>query len=334
MKAIAPGKLILSGEHAAVYGKPALAMAIDRSAVAEIAPAADGQISFDLADIAATDSFTERALRDFRQRIQRNYREFLDGRMGIRDVLRKPIDLFEYAFIMVLDGMHLKLDQGLGVRLRSTIPIGCGLGSSAASILSMLRATGHYFRVDFRPDWYYRYSLEAENLQHGHASGVDSHISLYGGCARFQDGQADRVPLPRKPLHLVDTGRPVTSTGEAVEQVRRNWANDAIWSDFQGVTDTMTGAVRENRMEDVAASIRENHRLLSRIGVVPQRVQKFISEIESRGGAAKVCGAGAVAGDAAGVVWVQSDAPVADLLKVYGYSSFSVRGEPLGVRVV
>jgi len=334
MKAIAPGKLILSGEHAVVYGRPALAMAIDRSAVAEIEPLAGCQVTFDLADLSASSSFTERALRDFKERIQKNYREFLEGRMSIRDVVRKPIELFEYAFIMILDGMHLKLDQGLGVRLRSSIPMGCGMGSSAASILSMLRATGHYFRVDFRPDWYYSYSLEAENLQHGHASGVDSYISLHGGCAVFQQGHAERVPLPQGTHLLVDTGRPETGTGETVEAVRKHWQHESIWSDFEAVTRGMTDAVRRNDKGALAATIKENHRLLTRIGVVPEKVQKFIADVESAGCAAKICGAGASSGDAAGIVYVTSDAPVDELVKTYGYKGLTVRGEPLGVRVV
>lgn len=334
MKAIAPGKLILSGEHAVVYGRPALVMAIDRSAVVEIQPIAGHEVNFDLPDVAETGSFTERALRDFRKRIQWNYREFLDGRMGIRDVIRKPIDLFGYAFIMVLDGMHLKLDQGLGIRLRSNIPVGCGMGSSAATVLSMIRAAGHYFRVEFRPDWYYRFSLEAENLQHGHASGVDSYISLNGGCARFREGQAERLPLPRGTHQLVDTGRPTTGTGETVEAVRLNWANDPIWSDFEAVTQLMTEAVRNNNREQLAEAVRANHRLLDQIGVVPEKVGAFIREVEAAGGAAKVCGAGASSGDAAGIVYVASEHSVEDLAKRYGYQRMTVRGEPLGVRIV
>jgi mevalonate kinase len=334
MKAIAPGKLILSGEHSVVYGRPALVMAIDRSAVVEIQPVAGGEVNFDLSDVAGTGSFTERALRDFRRRIQWNYREFLEGRMGIRDVILKPIDLFGYAFIMVLDGMHQKLDQGLGIQLRSNIPIGCGMGSSAATVLSMIRAAGHYFRVDFRPDWYYRFSLEAENLQHGHASGVDSYISVHGGCASFREGQAERLPLPRGTHQLVDTGRPATGTGETVEAVRRGWANDPIWSDFEAVTQRMTQAVCDNNSENLLESVRENHRLLDRIGVVPERVQAFIREVEATGGAAKICGAGASSGNAAGIVYIASEASVEDLAKRYGYQRMTVRGEPLGVRMV
>ena len=159
MKAIAPGKLILSGEHSVVYGKPAVAMAIDRSVTATIETTSDGQVSFDLQDVSARESFTMLALQDFKRRALHNYHLFLDGKLGIRDVLYKPVDLFKFGFITVLDGLHRSLETGIVIKLKSSIPVGSGMGSSAASVLSELRALGHYLRVDFKPEWYYEFSL-------------------------------------------------------------------------------------------------------------------------------------------------------------------------------
>lgn len=340
MKAIAPGKLILSGEHAVVYGRPALAMAIDRSATAVLSPdeaagGEEGEVSFDLADLRQQERFTMRALRDFQQRVQKNYRGFLDGEIGIREVLRKPVDLFEYAFITLLDGLHLKFQNHLNIRLQSNIPMGCGMGSSAASILSLLRAMGHYFRVEFRPDWYYAYSMEAEKVQHGFPSGVDSFISLHGGAARFQNGQAERMPLPRLPLALVNTGMPTSTTGECVASVRRSIGEKAeIWNEFERVTRAMEAAVRAQDLEAMQAAVRQNHRLLAQIGVVPARVSEFVQRVEDAGGAAKICGAGSVAGDAAGIVMVCGSGITPALAKEFGYTFEPIRGEPLGVRIV
>ncbi len=334
MRAIAPGKLILSGEHAVVYGRPALAMAIDRCAQSVISLGANDLVSFNLVDLKETDSFTLRALGDVKTRLQRNYQLFLNGELGIRDVLHKPIELFEYAFITLLDGLHLKFSDGVNIQTQSNIPIGCGMGSSAATILSLLRGIGHYFRVEFRPDWFLKYSLEAEKMQHGFPSGVDSFISLNGGCALFQNGQATSVPLPRLAMYLVNTGTPGATTGECVVDVKSRFERDLIWNDFEAVTLALEKAVRANKLEDVQQAIRENHRLLTRIGVVPARVQQFIGEIEALGGAAKICGAGSVLGEAAGMVLVLAERTPADLCQRYGYELTTVRGDPLGARIV
>jgi mevalonate kinase len=80
--------------------------------------------------------------------------------------------------------------------------------------------------------------------------------------------------------------------------------------------------------------MRENHRLLCRIGVVPQKVQQFVADVETAGGAAKICGAGAVRGQNGGVVLVMADFMPTTLASKYGYKVSPVRGDPLGTRIV
>ena len=327
----------MSGEHAVVYGRPALAMAINRNAQTCITmEGADETVSFDLPNLQANrESFTLRALREFHHRVQRNYEEFLAGRLSIREVVRKPVDLFQFAFVTVLDGLHLKMGGGVNVRLTSNIPIGCGMGSSAATILSVLRGLGHYYRVDFRPEWYARYSLEVENMQHGRASGLDTYVSMHGGCVWFQNGEARELPLPRVPLYMVNTGTPATTTGEAVAAVaRRHGGGDSVWESFEAVTGRMQKALERDDFPAFQRALRENHRLLDGIGVVPGRVRDFVAEVEQAGAAAKICGAGAVSGDPAGMVLVAArEAPLEQCAK-YGYELMTVRPDPLGVRLV
>ena len=334
MKAVAPGKLILSGEHAVVYGKPAIAMAIDRSAVFELTPQAGDKISFDLPGVEDSESFTLMALRDLKRRIEKKYHEFVDGDVGIGYVLGAPADLFRFAFIHTLDGLHRTLDSGIAMKLRSSIPVGCGMGSSAATVLSEIRAMGHYLRVDFKPEWYYEYSLEAEKLQHGKPSGVDSYISLHGGCARFQNGAAHPMSLPRMKMFMVQTGIPKSTTGESVMDVERNFESSSIWSEFEDVTQAFEQAIKANDQQRIHWLVRENNRLLSAIGVVPKPVQQFIREVEQWGGSAKVCGAGSVTGDSGGIVLVFADSPPADICRKYGYTVSPVRGDPLGTRII
>ena len=92
----------------------------------------------------------------------------------------------------------------------------------------------------------------------------------------------------------------------------------------------MRAALAGSSEQELIAAVRENHRLLVGIGVVPESVQHLVSEIEAQGGAAKICGAGSIRGDSAGIVWVVGEAARAERKD----SLITLEGDPYGARIV
>ena len=336
MKVYAPGKLILSGEHAVVYGKPALAMAVNRYVCATATPQLLPLVSFDLSDLAYERGLTLTALRRLKSRVKHKYQRFIAGDFKIRDVLHKPVELAQIAFTIFLETLNLKLTQGVKIRVHSDIPIGCGMGSSAATVLSIVHAIAHHLRMELSSEIFYRLGLEAENMQHGHSSGLDLRVSLHGGCIFVNDREITARQIPSLPMFLVNTGAPKTGTGECVAHAAKYFKSSQIGDDFAAVTHAMDHAFQANNQQEVMRSIKENHHLLTRVGVVPENVQQFIKAIESQDGAAKICGAGAVAGNKAGVVLVVTNQPeqLTELCAKHNYSILPVSGESRGVHVI
>jgi len=101
------------------------------------------------------------------------------------------------------------------------------------------------------------------------------------------------------------------------------------------VTETFNKAFCEQDLSVLNELIRENHRLLTHIGVVPSKVQSFITELEQTGAAAKICGSGAVKGDNAGTVMVLSEDELSllPICKRYGYEMTTVSCETRGLHV-
>ncbi len=334
MKVLAPGKLILSGEHAVVYGKPALAMAVNRYVTATATPQIAPLISFDLSDLAYQHKLSLSTLHQLKNRIKQKYQRFVKGDFKIRDVLQKPVELAQFAFSLFFEMLNIKLTQGIKIHVQSNIPMGCGMGSSAATILSIVHAIAHHLEMPVSSDMLYRLGLEAENMQHGFSSGLDLRVSLHGGCLYIKEGQIYSRTIPQLPMYLVNTGVPETSTGECVTAVAAHFQRNLMGDDFAAVTNAMDAALQADYLDDVMRAIRENHQLLVTIGVVPEMVQHFIAEVQDIFGAAKICGAGAVAGKQAGIVLVVTDNELAlkKLCERYHYPLLSVSGESQGVR--
>jgi len=342
LKARSPAKLILSGEHSVVYGMPAIALAIDCFAESTIksssAPQFSPKIFFNFLNLEYARSFTVSTLHGLKQRILEQYHAFLEGNCTIREVLKMPFELLQFTVSNLLETAHIPLSHGVEIRTVSNIPIGCGMGSSAATVMSTLFALAHFFNIDIDTAKYLTLGKEAENLQHGRSSGLDLQLALRGGCLRFQDGNYSNRTLPRFPITIVHTGKPEATTGQCVSATAVHFENSHIAFDFKAVTNALEQALENNDIISLCHAIRENHKLLVNIGVVPQRIQDFIAAIEKEGGAAKICGAGSVQGESGGVVWVLGPEGISEnILKhinQYGYTHQTVVGDTLGTRIV
>lgn len=333
MKIYAPGKLILSGEHAVVYGQPALAMAVNCYATATITPQTLRHISFDLLDLAHRSRLSRTALQELKQRVKRKYQKFIRGEYTIRQVLHKPFELAHVALGMLIERLNLALPHGVNIQVQSDIPIGCGMGSSAATILSVMHAISQYLELSISKETLFQLALEAENMQHGHSSGLDLRVVTQGGCLYMHEDTYFTRDLPSMPLYLVQTGAPVSSTGECVEKVAHHFQSTLLCDDFSAVTKAMDAAIIQDAPAALRSSVRANHQLLNHIGVVPTKVQQFIAELEAAGGAAKICGAGAVAGENGGAVLALIDEKpiLSELCLRYGYSCVPLLGDKRGV---
>jgi mevalonate kinase len=334
LRARSPAKLILTGEHAVIYGKPAIAVAINRYAESTIISSLSSAILFNCMNLKYAKSFTLHTLQALKQRLQDEYHAFLEGRCSIRDVLKKPFELLQFTVSHLLETWNIPLSQGMEIRASSEIPIGCGMGSSAALVMSTLYALAHFLKLDIDPVRFLAMGREAENLQHGYSSGLDIHLALAGGCLRFEDGKTSNRILPNIPMSIVQTGVPVVSTGECVEAATKHFKNSSIANDFAAVAESFDQALQANDIMEIQECIRENNRLLIKIGVVPSKVQELIRSLEKEGAAAKICGAGSVVGDNAGVLLVVSEKDMSSTVRDYGFSLQKVQGDFHGTHIV
>lgn len=222
------------------------------------------------------------------------------------------------------------------IQVTSDIPIGSGMGSSAASILCVMKAASLYLKVPVSTDILYQMALEAENLQHGNSSGLDLRVSLHGGCIYVKGMEIAQRPIPDFTIYLVNTGVPQTPTGECVSHVASYFESAELCHEFAEVTNDMDRALQQHSMAEMKEAVKANHQLLTKIGVVPARVQQFITQVEAFDSAAKICGAGAVAGDAAGIVMVltEQEDSLAALCRQFHYTMIPVKGESRGVHVI
>jgi mevalonate kinase len=332
--ASAPGKLILAGEHAVVHGRPALIVALDLRLTATFAAAdgAEGAGGADAVRIAVPPlgldllvpwSEITTYARAARERWQ-IYAATPTAAAFAAVRGADPAHLVKVALGEASAALGEAAGPPLSLEVDGDLPVGAGFGSSAAAAVALVAGYLAQRGVHAPPAEIERLALEVERRQHGLPSGVDGATVLHGGlrwAERDAEGRlvtralAARSPLLSR-LRVFHTGLPAESTGVVVAAVRERLAAEPrrIAAALDAIA-AATLALREQlavEAEDPAA-VREIlaacHRALVALGVVPAGVHELVARIEDEGGAAKISGAGSLAGPGAGSLLVYHPEP-------------------------
>ena len=190
----------------------------------------------------------------------------------------------------------------------ASLPIGAGLGSSAAYSVALVAAMhgwrAHCAREERAPGapldareraWVNAWAFESERLLHGRPSGVDNAVSAFGGSLAFQEGEV--APLgatPALPLLLVNTRVP-RNTKALVAGVRERRealpaAFDHVFGAVHELARSCEALFRSADAADAAACgarlgalVELNHALLRALGVSHAALERVVDVARAHG---------------------------------------------------
>jgi mevalonate kinase len=271
--ACAPGKVILFGEHAVVYGRPAIAVPVTEvQAQAHIEPGRAGQGTV----IVAPD-------------------------LGHRTVLCEAGEDDPLARIVRLTLLAIKgeRDPDLTVTVSSSVPIARGMGSGAAVSTAIVRALAQHFGRWLSSRAISDLVYQTEVLYHGTPSGIDNTVIAFEKPIYFVKDEGWEVFWVGTPflLAIADTGIE-SSTKEVVGDLRRRYEaeHDRYRLLFKQVGEIVVGAraaIEQGEGETLGQLMDKNHALLQELGVSCPELDRLVAAAQEGGAlGAKLSGAG------------------------------------------
>jgi mevalonate kinase len=270
--ASSPGKIILFGEHAVVYGRPALAVPVTQvHADVEISDRDSAGIWINAPDV--------------------NLHAELNSLPSDHPIASVIHNLFFLSRVSPFPNLEIKIS--------STIPVASGLGSGTAVTVALTRALSSHIHYAMTDEQVSAFAYEIEKLYHGTPSGIDNTVVTYAKPVYFVKGQLIETFKVGQPFTIViaDTGISAP-TKESVGDVRKLWeANKAKWENiFDEVADISFAArhvIREGWIKMLGALMDENHAYLQEMTVSSPELDNLVSAARKAGAlGAKMSGGG------------------------------------------
>jgi len=269
---VASGKVILLGEHAAVYDKHVLALPIEAAITARVAERASGvRLSIPEWNVQ---------------------QEWLPG---------QPAPSSAAAVVALITEKLGISSHGFDLHIHSRIPAAMGLGSSAALAVAVIRAFDNFLQRKMNDVEVDKLAFECERLAHGTPSGIDNNIATYGEPVLYSKGSRTRtkpITLAEAPPLVVAAGTSKGNTKDMVAGVRFRYERNhelygTIFDEIDEICVAGSVALRECDYEQLGSLMNVCQGFLNAIEVSTPELEKMI-DIARKSGAsgAKLTGAG------------------------------------------
>ena len=268
----APGKIILFGEHAVVYGRPALAVPVtDVRANVTVQNSSRKGIWIDAPDI--------------------NLQAELNA-LPSDHPLASVINNFLFL-------SHVSPFPDLEIGISSTIPVASGMGSGAAVTVAMTRALSAHLDFPMNDEEVNAFTYEIEKIHHGTPSGIDNTVIAFDRPVYFIKGEPIETFTVGSPFTIVigDTGISAP-TRESVGDVRKLWEADppkweALFDEIGKIVKSARQAIESGEWESLGHLMNQNHALLQEMTVSSAELDKLVSAACKAGAlGAKLSGGG------------------------------------------
>lgn len=326
----APSKLILHGEHAVVYGKTALAGSLDLRTRMRISSSTGNEdaIEVDFPDIGVRRAwpaaevraglFEKRPLGEGEAGLPKDsicprFLEVIHSFLGVDaedSLAMASLICFFYLYSTICEEDVIPMS----IKVESEIPIGAGLGSSAALSVCLaagllnIRAQLQGGEGGVEEETVCKLAYLSEKILHGTPSGVDHSVSTYGGIIKFVPGQ--RVTqlrgVPKLRILLVNTNVS-RNTKAVVQKVRDQFIAmprvvKAVFDAIDGVSLTCLAVLEEmggerggdsrERYQSLERLVDYNQKLLEALNVSHDALSDIVETVAEQGLHAKLTGAG------------------------------------------
>ena len=265
----AHAKAILFGEHAVVYGSPAFAVPLHGLGVQ--------------ADIRNSPGIETRI-----------ESQLFAGTAQSAPAMMGPVVAALQASLEATGEASAEVE----LRIRSAIPHGRGLGSSAAVATSVARAVAALRGQVIDGAALHTIVQKAETVAHGRPSGIDAWAVATPAPIRFQAGHATRIDVGRRLIFVLADSGHHGSTAEAVSGVRAlrdaepTRINAAI-SRLAELTESAVDDMQAGERDSIGARMLEAHSLLADIGVSTPTLDALVDAATAAGApGAKLTGGG------------------------------------------
>lgn len=260
------GKIILMGEHAVVYGYGAIALPLFSHAVSST--------------------------------IEKSDADFLDCALYQGKLSHAPIQLNNVSAVIAEVKNRLQIAEFLKITIKSQIPSGRGMGSSAAVVSSIIKAMYHYKSIFLTQEQLLEIVHIGETIAHGNPSGLDGVVVNSKVPVLFKRGKGI-VPIQSR-LHgylvIRDTGV-VASTKQAVADIAQLIKSDGEYRDaldqLGKLSERSIRMIEEGNMSELGRLMTLAQRLLKLLTVSHPLIDSLVEEALAVGAlGAKLTGGG------------------------------------------